>query len=448
MTLRFCLLLTALLLPTAARADDWPGWLGPKRDGVWRETGLLDTFPPGGPAVRWRVPLGAGYSGPAVVGDRVYVMDRQSPQGLPNDAAPQRGAIPGSERVLCLDATTGKVIWKHEYDCPYTRISYPTGPRTTPAVHAGKVYTLGTMGDLLCLDADKGTVVWSKNLAAEYKAKPPVWGYSASPLIDGDRLVTLAGGDGSAVVALDLATGKEVWKSLTAEEVGYSPPVLVEAAGRRQVVVFLDQSLAGLDPATGKPLWQVDYPADPAAVQRPSVSIAMARPAGDTVFVASFYHGPLLVKLTADPPGAAVVWRGTSNNPQKPDGLHAVMATPWVQAGHIYGTGGFGELSCVDAATNKTVWTTTQPLGVPKAFCGTAFIVPQGERFVLFTDQGDLILAKLSPAGYAEQSRAHLIDPSQTARGRTVVWSHPAFAGRCVFVRNDKEMACVSLAAS
>ncbi len=449
MTLRgyLTLLAAGALLPAVARADDWPAWLGPKRDGVWRESGILETFPAGGPEVLWRVPLGAGYSGPAVAGGRVYVMDRQSPQGLPKDDAPARGEIPGNERVLCLDAATGRTLWAHAYDCPYGRIGYPTGPRTTPAVHAGKVYALGTMGDLTCLDAATGAVVWAKNLPREYQTKVPVWGYSASPLVEGGTLVTLAGGDGSAVVALDLATGQEVWRALTAREVGYSPPAVVEAAGRRQVVVFLDQSVNGLDPATGKPLWSVDYPADPAAVQRPAVSIAMPRPAGDRVFVSSFYHGPLMVRLTADPPGAAAEWRGKSDNPQKPDGLHAVMATPWLEGGHIYGTGGFGELRCVNAATNATVWVTARPLGAEKAFCGTAFIVPQGGRFVLFTDQGDLILAKLSPAGYEELSRAHVIEPSQTARGRTVVWSHPAFAGRCVFVRNDREMACVSLAA-
>ncbi len=444
MTLRALCLVFCLCAP--ARADDWPGWLGPRRDGVWRETGLLDKLPAGGPKVLWRVPLGAGYSGPAVVGDRVYVMDRESPRGLPNDADPQRGTLPGTERVLCLDAATGKIVWKHEYDCPYARISYPTGPRTTPSVHAGKVYALGTMGDLHCLDAATGKVVWSKKLTDAYKTKPPVWGYSASPLIEGDKLIVLAGGDGSAVVALDLATGNQVWKALTATEVCYAPPVIVDAAGRRQVVTFFDQSVNGIDPATGKELWSLDYPADPAAVQRPAVSIAMPRASGDRVFVSCFYHGPLMAKLTAT--GAEVAWRGASNNPQKPDGLHAVMASPWFDGRYIYGTGGFGELSCIDAATNKTLWTTTQPLGVEKAFCGTTFIVPQGDRFVLFTDAGDLILAKLSPKGYEELSRAHLIDPSQTARGRTVVWSHPAFAERCIFARNDKEMICASLAAS
>jgi outer membrane protein assembly factor BamB len=440
-------LLTLALAAAPARGDDWPSWLGARRDGVWRETGILDKFPPGGPKVLWQLPLGAGYSGPAVADGKVYVMDRQTPVERPRDdrSAPKTG-LPGRERVLCLDAATGQQVWAHDYDCTYAKVGYPAGPRTTPVVDRGRAFTLGTMGDLVCLDAATGKPVWSKNLAREYKAEVPVWGYAATPLIDGDRLVTLAGGPGSAVVALDVATGQEVWRALTAEEVGYSPPVMIEAGGRRQLAVFLDASLNGLDPETGRPFWKLDYPAD-AKPQRPAVSIAMPRQLGEWLYVSSFYHGPLMAKLAADRPDAAVAWRGKSRNPERPDGLHTIMATPLLADGHIYGVGGLGELVCSEVATNRTVWQTQQLFGAKKEFCGTAFLVPQGDRVFLFTDQGDLIIARLSPKGYEEIDRAHILDPSQNARGRTVVWSHPAFARRCLFARNDKEMVCVSLAA-
>src|SRR5262249_24763141 len=154
-------------------ADDWPEWLGPQRDGIWRETGLVQKFPKDGPRILWRVPLGQGYSGPAVVGERVFVMDRlraTDSAGKPLRAT--RDGIPGKERVLCLDATTGKTIWKHEYDCSY-RVSYPSGPRVTPLVRAGRVYTLGTMGDLYCLDAQTGKPVWHKNLVKSYDLGDP-----------------------------------------------------------------------------------------------------------------------------------------------------------------------------------------------------------------------------------------------------------------------------------
>ncbi|HEV3115823.1 MAG TPA: PQQ-binding-like beta-propeller repeat protein, partial [Gemmataceae bacterium] len=183
-------------------ALDWPQWLGPTRDGVWRENGLLARFPAGGPKVLWRIAIGGGYSGPAVADGRVYVMDRQravDDNGKPR--RPTRSGIPGNERVLCLSSADGKLLWKYEYDCPYT-ISYPSGPRTTPLVHEDSVYTLGAMGDLLCLDRSNGKVRWAKNLAKEYKLdSPPVWGYAAHPLLDGDLLYCLVGGEGSAVVA-------------------------------------------------------------------------------------------------------------------------------------------------------------------------------------------------------------------------------------------------------
>ena len=166
--------LLALALGGPAAASDWPQWLGPNRDGIWAEKGTLDKFPEGGPKVLWRKPIGSGYAGPAVAGGKVYVMDRQMKAAIPKGAA-ALGTLPGTERVLCLDAKTGEQLWKHEYDCPYTRISYPEGPRTTPVVEGDRVYTLGTMGDMLCLDAATGKPVWSKNFVKESgeKAKKP-----------------------------------------------------------------------------------------------------------------------------------------------------------------------------------------------------------------------------------------------------------------------------------
>src|SRR4051794_22844210 len=142
----------ALALPPVAPADDWPQWLGPERDGIWREQGILAKFPQGGPKVLWRTPIGGGYAGPAISGGKVYITDRVLAPGASNPNDPfQKTATSGQERVLCLDEGSGKIVWQHSYDCVY-RISYPCGPRTTPVVHDGKVYTLGAMGDLLCLD--------------------------------------------------------------------------------------------------------------------------------------------------------------------------------------------------------------------------------------------------------------------------------------------------------
>src|SRR5688572_5314156 len=194
-------LLASLIISTAGRADDWPQWLGPQRDGVWREEGLIEKFPVTGPPVRWRVPISAGYSGPAVSGGRVFVMDRQlSGKADPPGNAFSRGRIPGNERVVCLNEADGKLLWVHEYDCPYT-VSYAAGPRTTPLISEGKVYTLGAEGNLFCLDAATGKEIWARDFKKDFGIPTPMWGFAAHPLLDGNRLICLAGGDGSVAVA-------------------------------------------------------------------------------------------------------------------------------------------------------------------------------------------------------------------------------------------------------
>jgi outer membrane protein assembly factor BamB len=439
-------LLVVPLCPGGGRGDDWPGWLGPKGDGVWREDGIVEKFPRGGPPVKWRVKIGPGYSGPAVAAGRVYVMDREAekqPNPRPGQPAGRRG-IPGKERVLCLDADSGERLWKHEYDCTY-KVAVPTGPRTTPVVRDGKVYTLGAMGDLLCLDARKGTVLWSKNFVKDCKAPVPVWGWSATPLVDDRRVYCLVGGKGSAAVAFDKDKGTEVWKAVTAEEVGYAPPALIEAGGKKQLVVWPVEKVCSLNPETGEEYWSKPYPAE-GPPQRPGVSIATPRQVGDLLFVTSFYHGAMAFKLAKDRPGAELLWKAKSDNPQKPDTLNGCMTTPLVKGGHVYGICGFGELRCLEVKTGKQVWQTYDALDGKKGFLGTAFLVEHKDRCFLFNDQGDLVIARLTPKGYKEIDRAHILDTSQEQRGRKVVWCYPAFAGRCMFVRNDKELVCVSLA--
>jgi len=441
------LLATVILLSIGStHAEDWPQWLGGERDGVWRETGLVGKFPKGGPKVLWRKPVAAGYSGPAVVDDRVYVMDRERARDAKGELLrPTRDGIRGNERVLCLRASDGELLWKHVYDCSYT-ISYPSGPRTTPLVRDGRVYTLGAMGDLLCLDAAKGDVLWSKNFLKEYKLEdPPVWGWAAHPLLDGNLLYCLVGGRNSAVVAFDKNNGKEVWKALTTEEIGYSPPMIYEAGGKRQLIVWLSESIQSLDPATGQVYWKQAYPTD-RPPQRPAVNIITVKRMDDLLFLSTYYHGPLMLKLDRDKPGVSVLWKGKSNNPARPDGLHMVMGSPVFKDGYIYGVCCAGQLRCLNAQTGQQMWETFDATGGKKGDCATAFVVPQGDRFIIFNDQGDLILAKLSPKGYEQIDRAHILEPVQSARGREVVWSHPAFARRCIFARNDKEIVCVSLA--
>jgi outer membrane protein assembly factor BamB len=441
-----------------AAANDWPQWLGPQRDGVWRDDGILDRFPPGGPAVQWRTPIGAGYAGPAVAGQCVYVTDFVSKTNSKPTMNMKRTRMPGVERVLCLD-TNGNVRWKHEYECEYA-ISFPSGPRTTPLVADGRVYTLGAMGDLICLDAASGKAVWSVNLPERYgdPQKPnrgiPLWGYAASPLLDGDRLITLAGDDGSVVVALNKDTGKELWRALSSFSIGYCPPAIYTVGKTRQLIIWHPEAVCGLEPETGKVLWQVPF-----ELHESALSIPMPRFDGSRLFVTSFYNSALMLKLDLERPGATVLWRGKGKGeqPHQTASLHSIMPTPVMKDGYVYGVDSYGELRCLNADTGERVWTAlgvTRPLkngqrdeSKPSAKdrWDNAFLNPQGDRCFLFNEAGELIIARLEPSGYTEIDRAKIIDADNSMPGRTVVWSQPAYARRCVYVRNDHEIVCVSL---
>ncbi|MBI3875383.1 MAG: PQQ-binding-like beta-propeller repeat protein [Verrucomicrobia bacterium] len=426
-------------------ADDWPQWLGPQRDGVWRETGILEKFPEAGPKVRWRKPVGKGYAGPAVVKGRVYVCDRVT-EGAPrrNDNF-NRAQLPGTERVLCLDEATGEILWKHEYDCPYD-LAYPSGPRTTPVVSGGKVYTLGAEGNLFCLDADKGTVFWSHEFKKDFNARTPTWGFSANPLLDGQKLICIVGGPGSVAVAFDKDTGKELWRALSAREPGYSPPMIYEAGGKRQLIIWHPEALNSLDPETGSLYWS-----EPFAV-RSGLCIPTPRKFGDYLFITAFYNGPMLLKLAKDKPAAEVVWRGNSQSERNTDKLHGLMCTPFIEDGHIFGVCSYGQLRCLKLESGERLWETLKATGATGVNNGAndrwcnAFLVKNGDRFFIPNERGDLIIAKLSPQGYEEISRAHLVEATNPSPPRGVVWSHPAFANKNIYFRNDVEIACFSLA--
>jgi outer membrane protein assembly factor BamB len=426
----------------AGHADDWPQWLGPKRDAVWRETGIVEKFPADGFKYRWRMPIGGGYAGPAVASGRVYVLDRQLGSGANNPANPfDRGAIPGSERVLCLNESDGKLLWKHEYDCGYT-VSYASGPRCTPTVHEDKVYTLGAEGNLVCLDAKKGGVIWARDFRKDFNLKTPLWGFAGHPLVDGKKLICLVGGEGSVAVAFDKDTGKELWRALSAKEPGYAPPMIYEFAGKRQLIIWHPEAVNALDPENGKAFWT--YPLVPSV--KAGMSIPSPRQYGDQLFLTSFYNGSLMLRVDSDKP--SLVWASKKVSEKETDGLHSVMATPLLENGYIYSPCSYGEFRCLKADTGERVWETFAPTSGKSARWGNVFIVDHfdSENSFLFSETGDLIIAKLTPGKYTELSRAHLLDATDRQPNRSVVWSHPAFANKSVYARNDKEIVSVSLA--
>lgn len=426
----------SLCLMAAPASSEWPQWMGPTRNNVWHDTGILDKFPPSGPKILWRAPVHGGYSGPAVAGGKLYVMDYISKDTSKNDGNFKKDPIKGTERVLCLNVADGKEVWKYEYEAEY-RISYPAGPRCTPLVHDGKVYTLGAMGHLACLDAAKGDKIWSKELTKEYNCKAALWGYASHPVIDGKKLITLGGTNGCHVIALDKDSGKEIWKTGSDVEQGYSPVQFATIGGIRQMIVISPRALRGYDPETGKRYWSQDYDASSGSIIMTPVIC------GDHCYVGGFQAKNLLVKLgVADgKPTAEKVWRN-----ERSLGTSPVNVQPFLQDNVLYSYSEDGTFHAIELPSGKRLWSSGGPVGKQPVANGTAFIVKNGDRFFFFAETGHLVIGKLSKEKYEEIDRAKLLEPTGKAFNQKRVWCMPAFADKKMYVRNDKELICVDLA--
>jgi len=411
------------------KADDWPQWRGPTRDGVWRETGIVQKFDAPVLKPRWRVPVKGGYSGPTVAEGRVYLTDRI--------AEPEQ-----KERVLCFSFADGRLLWSFEYPCKYT-ISYRTGPRASVTVDEGRAYALGSMGHLHCLDAATGRLLWSKHPGRDYEIAVPTWGVAAAPLAEKDLLIVQLGARPDAcVVAFDKRTGRQRWAALD-DPASYSAPICIDQAGRRVVVCWTGTRVVGLDAQTGRELWTQHYGYD-----RWVIAIATPVVCQDRLLVSACDHGAMLLRLLDERPAVELLWwrRGTYDEPS--EGLHALMCTPQLRGEHVFGVSAYGVLRCLDARSGDRLWEDTTVTSQIR--WGTAHLVHNGERTWIFNDRGELIIARLTPRGYEEIDRARLLRPTrgQLPRRDGVTWSHPAFAYRHVLNRNDEELVCVSLEAT
>jgi formylglycine-generating enzyme required for sulfatase activity/outer membrane protein assembly factor BamB len=385
--------------------EDWPCWRGPRRDGTWKGPKLPDRWPTTGLRRLWRQPVGGGHSGVAVASGRAYTLDyHKAPKEV--------------ERVLCFDADTGRPVWSRSYPVRYGKLSSGNGPRSTPTVHDGHVYTLGAVGHLHCLDAATGAVVWSKDLVREMKATVPLWGHSASPVVFEGLLIVQAGAEpDGCLIALDRRTGAEAWRSLP-DPAGYATPVVVG----EHLVCWTPSNVRGLEARTGRVLWTVPFEV--------TYGSAIADPIcqDGIVFVSSYYAGAQAIRVGPGP--AEVIWENTRN-------MRALMSVPLYRAGYVYLLDKRHGLTCVELRTGKKLWDDGNRM-TPKGRNPQATLVwaGDGDRALILNAEGDLILARLSPAGYQEQSRTNILGPT---------WAHPAYARDRVYARNDRELVCVSL---
>ncbi|MHC4062973.1 MAG: outer membrane protein assembly factor BamB family protein [Planctomycetota bacterium] len=422
-----CFAVSVVMLTQCVSADEWPQWRGPNRDGVWRETGIVETFTGPQLELKWRAPISNGYSGPTVADGRVYVTDRLT--------EPLQ-----KERVLCFDAATGAEVWTHEYECRYAGVGYPDGPRASVTIDDGRAYALGTMGHFRCLDAASGKLLWKKDPGTDYEIKMPIWGIASAPLVEGELVIAQLGAQPDAcIVAWDRRTGEERWRALT-DGASYSAPVIVEQAGQRVLVCWTADHVVGLDPETGGVHWKHPIPPRRMVINVPTPVVD-----GDRLFLTAFFDGSYMFRLGRDSLTAEAIWQRHGESERSTDALHSTISTPVILGDHIYGVDSYGELRCLDAATGDRVWEDLTVM--PKERWATAHIVQHGERVWLFNELGELIIAKFTPEGFNEISRTKLIQPTKGQLGRGVCWSHPAFAYKHVFARNDSELVCASVAA-
>jgi outer membrane protein assembly factor BamB len=407
-----------------ALAQDWPDWRGVNRDGVWSDNNGVEEFKSNQPEPVWKVAVGSGYSGPTVANGKVFLTDRiETPKE--------------TEGVLCFDEETGDKIWEFRYNCEYSGIGYPAGPRASVVIKEGMAWSLGTMGHLFCFDAATGKVLWQKDLNREYEIKMPIWGIAATPLIDREKIILQIGGSENAcVVALNKNTGEEIWRNLD-DGASYSAPVIVEKNGKRVLVVWTEDHLAGMNPETGEVYWKFPW--------KLKMAMGIATPVlyNDYIFVSSFYNGSLLVNLGDDYTTAKNVWQRSGESEGNTDALHCVMNTPVIIDDYIYGVDSYGELRCLELLTGERVW--EDLTAVNKNRWANIHFIQNEEKVWMFNEHGELLIARLSPQGMIETDRAKIIEPTKKQLPRGVTWAHPAFANGHIFIRNDSELISVKL---
>ena len=397
-----CLLL--ILLAAAPSLGDWPQWRGPARDGISTETGLLESWPPGGPPLAWKARgLGEGFASFAVAGGRLFT----------------QGQRDGAQYVIALDEETGEKLWEVPNGSSFHE-RRGGGPRGTPTVDGGRVYALAANGNLICLQAADGKRIWSTKLLDRFGARNIRWGISESPLIDGNRLIVNPGGRGASVVALDKNNGNVIWKSQS-DRAGYSSAVVADIAGVRQYIVLTGAGALGLRAGDGGLLWRYDE------ISNRTANVATPIVKGDSVFVSTDYGtGCALLKLEAAGEGirASEVYfnRDMRNH----------YGTSVLLGGYLYG---FSSriLTCMNFHTGEVAW---KARSVGKGQVAYA----EGKLYIL-SEAGVVGLAEATPKGYHEISRFAI------EHGDLRTWTQPVIANGKLYLRDQDTVSSFDIRA-
>jgi outer membrane protein assembly factor BamB len=404
---RYMLLIALAAIPPSLRAEDWPQFLGPRRDGVSTETGLLQSWTKDGPRRLWKSDVGSGFSGPVVQGNQLILFHR----------------VEGQEKIDCLDPATGKPRWTFAYPCDYEdSFGKGNGPRATPTIAAGRVVCYGADGMLTCVDLASGAKQWQRNVSADYKVPKSYFGVGTSPLVVDRRILINVGGKDAGIVAFALEDGKELWRA-TRDAASYSSPILATVEQTPRAVFFTREGIVLLDPKTGAVAFQKRWRA------RYDASVNAATPLllkGDLVFFSTSYEtGAVLLKLKKD--GADVIWTDD-------EAMSNHYSTCAVHNGILYGCDGRQEsgarLRAVDPNGPKVLWS--------KERFGCAAILVADNNLMLLTEQGDLVLAEANPREYRERGRARVLE-------QTPVRAQPALANGILYARDEGSLIALDL---
>ncbi len=361
---------------TSASAGDWPQILGTHRNGHGDNETLSETWPASGPAKLWRYPLGAGYAGAAVSGDRVVVFHR----------------VEGNERVECLASASGKSLWKADFPASYRGgIDPDIGPRCVPLIADGSVFVFGAAGDLHAVKLASGEKLWSRSLYADYRGDEGYFGAGSTPILVAKKLLVNVGGRGAGLVALDPATGKTLWQTGD-EAASYSSPAFARVGGQEKAVFLTRLNCVLADPATGNVTRLFPF-----GMRGPTVNAATPLILNDKLFTTASYGVGAALAPLADAP-TKPLWTND-------DTLSSQYTTPVEHNGFLYGIhgredAGIAELRCIEAATGKVHW--------KKIAFGVAHIIFADNKLLIQKADGHLILAAADPKQYRELATATL----------------------------------------